>query len=134
MTRASIPTAVIPHPAIMASGPSPAAIFRGRLNTPGPTMDPITRADRAPRRNLPLAGASAISADLADKFVTVMIKLRAVFRSRVIPNALSWYTSARIGVLCVQFRRAIVKTVRRPELICVKDSLVKTGKLLTSDS
>jgi hypothetical protein len=44
---ARIPTPLIPQ-LMMASGPAPAAMFCGRLNTPEPIIEPMTTAVRAP--------------------------------------------------------------------------------------
>ena len=43
-----MPTPVIVHPMIMASGAAPVAIFCGRLKTPAPIIEPSTRAMSAP--------------------------------------------------------------------------------------
>lgn len=50
--NASMPTAVIAQPIMMASGRAPAAIFCGRLKTPDPTMEPMSSAVSAPRCSL----------------------------------------------------------------------------------
>jgi hypothetical protein len=44
---ARIPTPLIPQ-LMMASGPAPAAMFCGRLNTPEPIIEPMTTAVSAP--------------------------------------------------------------------------------------
>ncbi|GLS34811.1 hypothetical protein GCM10010869_03990 [Mesorhizobium tianshanense] len=52
-----MPTAVMAQPIRMARGPAPAAIFCGRLNTPEPTIEPITNAVREPTRSFVAAAA-----------------------------------------------------------------------------
>ena len=84
-----MPTAVMAQPMMMASGPAPEAMFCGRLNTPEPTIEPMTSAVSAPSWSFDCLGVEVEVTDAEGMSVAAIADLPEFgpFAGRVCRNA-----------------------------------------------